>query len=130
MKLRARRVVTGHDDKGRAVVKTDETLGNAVSARPGHERLDLWKGADGSVFRFVRYEPGVAPRNHRTETIDYALVVSGELEMELDGAVVKLRQGDVVVQQNTMHNWVNRGTEACVVAFVLVPLRGAKGAVG
>ena len=130
MKLRARRVVTGHDDKGRAVVKTDETLGNAVSARPGHERLDLWKGADGSVFRFVRYEPGVAPRNHRTETIDYAVVVSGELEMELDGAVVKLRQGDVVVQQNTMHNWVNRGTEACVVAFVLVPLRGAKGAVG
>jgi quercetin dioxygenase-like cupin family protein len=130
MKLRARRVVTGHDDKGRAVVKTDETLGNAVSARPGHERLDLWKGADGSVFRFVRYEPGVAPRNHRTETIDYALVVSGELEMELDGAVVKLRQGDVVVQQNTMHNWVNRGTEACVVAFVLVPLKGAKGALG
>ena len=130
MKLRARRVVTGHDDKGRAVVKTDETLGNAVSARPGHERLDFWKGADGSVFRFVRYEPGVAPRNHRTETIDYALVVSGELEMELDGAVVKLRQGDVVVQQNTMHNWVNRGTEACVVAFVLVPLKGAKGALG
>ena len=128
--MRVRRVVTDHDTSGRAVVKADGILDNAASARPGHERLDIWTGADGSVFRFVRYEPGVAPRNHRTETIDYALVVSGELEMELDGAVVKLRQGDVVVQQNTMHNWVNRGTEACVVAFVLVPLRGAKSAVG
>lgn len=130
MTLKARRVVTGHDERGRAVVSADEILSNAASARPGHERLDIWKGADGTVFRFVRYEPGVAPRNHRTETVDYALVVSGELEMELDGAVVKLRQGDVLVQQNTMHNWVNRGSEPCVVAFVLVPLKGAKGAVG
>jgi mannose-6-phosphate isomerase-like protein (cupin superfamily) len=128
--LRVRRVVTDHDKSGRAIVKADETLGDALSARPGHERLDLWKGADGTVFRFVRYEPGVAPRNHRTETIDYAVVVSGELEMELDGAIVKLRQGDVLVQQNTMHNWVNPGTEPCVVAFVLVPLKGAKRALG
>jgi quercetin dioxygenase-like cupin family protein len=128
--LRVRRVVTDHDKSGRAVVKADGILANAASARPGHERLDIWKGADGTVFRFVRYAPGVAPRNHRTETVDYALVVSGELEMELDGAVVKLRQGDVLVQQNTMHNWVNRGSEPCVVAFVLVPLKGAKGAVG
>ena len=128
--LRVRRVVTDHDKSGRAIVKADETLDDALSARPGHERLDLWKGADGTVFRCVRYEPGVAPRNHRTETIDYAVVVSGELEMELDGAIVKLRQGDVLVQQNTMHNWVNRGTEACVVAFVLVPLKGAKRALG
>jgi mannose-6-phosphate isomerase-like protein (cupin superfamily) len=128
--LRLRRVVTDHDKNGRAIVKADESLDRPVSARPGHERLDIWTCADGSVFRFVRYEPGVAPRNHRTETIDYAVVVSGELEMELDGAVVKLRQGDVLVQQNTMHNWVNRGSEPCVVAFVLVPLKGAKSAAG
>jgi len=130
MKPGVRRVVTGHDDQGRAVVASDELCGKAVSARPGHERLDLWKGADGTVFRLVRYEPGVAPRNHRTETVDYAIVLSGEIEMELDGSVVRLRQGDVLVQQNTMHNWVNRGTQACVIAFVLVPVKGARNAVG
>ncbi len=128
--MRVRRVVTDHDKNGRAIVKSDEVPSNAVSARPGHQRLDLWKGADGTVFRLVRYEPGVAPRNHRTETVDYAIVLSGEIEMELDGATVRLRQGDVLVQQNTMHNWVNRGTEPCVIAFVLVPAKGGYGAVG
>jgi quercetin dioxygenase-like cupin family protein len=128
--MRVRRVVTDHDKGGRATVKSDEALSNAVSARPGHERLDLWKAADGTVFRLVRYEPGVAPRNHRTETIDYGIVLSGEIEMELEGEVVRLRQGDVLVQQNTMHNWVNRGTEPCVIAFVLVPAKGARNAVG
>jgi len=122
--------VTDHDKQGRAIAASDEVCGKAVSARPGHERLDLWKGADGTVFRLVRYEPGVAPRNHRTETVDYAIVLSGEIEMELDGSVVRLRPGDVLVQQNTMHNWVNRGTQACVIAFVLVPVKGARNAVG
>ena len=130
MKLNVRRVVTEHDGQGRAVAASDEICGKAVSARPGHERLDLWKAADGTVFRLVRYEPGVAPRNHRTETIDYAIVLSGEIDMELDGSVVRLRQGDVLVQQNTMHNWVNRGTQACVIAFVLVPAKGARSALG
>ena len=130
MKLTARRVVTSYDAQGRATVAADGICADAVSARPGHERLDLWKGSDGSVFRLVRYEPGVAPRNHRTETVDYAIVLSGEIEMELDGSVVRLREGDVLVQQNTTHNWVNRGTQACVIAFVLVPAKGSKSALG
>jgi mannose-6-phosphate isomerase-like protein (cupin superfamily) len=124
MTLRARRIVTGHDQSGRAVVASDEIMDKPVSARPGHARLDFWKGADGTVFRFVEYQPGVAPRNHRTETIDYAVVISGEIDMDVDGTVVRLRQGDVLVQQNTMHNWVNRGTLPCVIAFVLVPTKG------
>jgi quercetin dioxygenase-like cupin family protein len=124
-----RRLVTDHDTAGRAKVASDQAC-QSVSGRAGHERCDLWKGADGTVFRVVEYQPGVAPRNHRTETIDYAVVVSGEIEMELEGEVVRLRQGDVLVQQNTMHNWVNRGTQPCVIAFVLVPAKGAKGAVG
>ena len=67
------------------------------------------------------YEPGVTPRNHRTDSIDYAVVMSGAIEMELDdGVVVKLKAGDVLVQRGTIHNWVNRGTEPCMVAFVLV----------
>jgi quercetin dioxygenase-like cupin family protein len=130
MTLRVRRVVTDHDKQGRAVVASDEVCANAVSARPGHQRLDLWKGADGTIFRFVEYQPGVAPRNHRTETVDYAIVLSGELEMELDGTVVRLKQGDALVQRNTIHNWVNRGAKPCVIAFVLVPAKDAKHAVG
>jgi quercetin dioxygenase-like cupin family protein len=128
--MKIRRVVTDHDQQGRAIVQSDELVAKTVSARPGHSRLDLWKGADGSVFRMVEYQPGVAPRDHRTETIDYAIVLSGEMDMDVQGTVVKLKKGDVVVQQNTMHNWINRGKEPCVMGYVLIPLKGAKPAVG
>ena len=84
---------------------------------------------NGSVFRVVRYEPGVTPRNHRTDSIDYAVVISGQIEMELDdGVIIKLRAGDLLVQRGTIHNWVNRGKDVCVIAFVLVsadPVRAA-----
>jgi quercetin dioxygenase-like cupin family protein len=84
---------------------------------------------NGTVFRVVRYEPGVTPRNHRTDSIDYAVVISGEIEMELDESVMaKLRAGDVLVQRGTIHNWVNRGTEACVIAFVLISAKPATAA--
>jgi quercetin dioxygenase-like cupin family protein len=74
----------------------------------------------------VRYQPGVAARNHRTDSIDYAVVIAGAIEMELDdGVVVKLKAGDVLVQRGTIHNWVNRGTEDCAVAFVLISARPA-----
>ena len=62
----------------------------------------------------------MTPRNHRTDSIDYAVVLSGEIDMELDDQVVSLRAGDVLVQRGTIHNWVNRGTVPCVVAFVLI----------
>ena len=129
MPMRVRRVITDHDSSGRAIVSADEVC-KGVSARPGHERCDLWKAPDGTVFRLVEYQPGVAPRNHRTETVDYAIVLSGEIEMDLDGTLVRLRQGDALVQRNTIHNWVNRGTQPCVIAFVLVPAKGGRGAVG
>jgi quercetin dioxygenase-like cupin family protein len=75
---------------------------------------------DGNVFRVISYGPGVAPRNHRTSSIDYAVVISGEIDMELDDSVVHLRAGDVLVQRGTVHNWVNSGSQACVIAFVLI----------
>jgi len=76
---------------------------------------------NGTVFRIVRYEPGVTPRNHRTDSIDYAVVISGEIEMELDDkVVVKLKAGDVLVQRGTIHNWVNRTKVTCIIAFVLI----------
>jgi quercetin dioxygenase-like cupin family protein len=143
MSLQIRRVVTGHTKSGHAKVEIDEIATNVISNRPGASSCVVWstKGfpvdndgfADptkasfkttvegGSVFRIVRYEPGVTPRNHRTDSIDYAVVMSGAIEMELDdGVVVKLKAGDVLVQRGTIHNWVNRGPEVCVVAFVLI----------
>jgi quercetin dioxygenase-like cupin family protein len=143
MSLSVRRVVTGHDADGRAVVKIDEIAKNVKSGRPGASSCVIWSTsgfpvdndaevdpsaaaigttiAGGTVFRVVRYEPGVAPRNHRTDSIDYAVVISGAIEMELDdGVVVKLAAGDLLVQRGTIHNWVNRGTEPCLVAFVLI----------
>jgi quercetin dioxygenase-like cupin family protein len=76
--------------------------------------------AGGSVFRLCRYEPGVAERWHRTDSIDYAIVISGEIWMQLDKEEVYLKAGDVLIQRGTMHNWVNRGQEPCVMLFVLV----------
>jgi len=143
MSLKIRRVVTGHTENGRAKVEIDEIATNVISNRPGASSCVVWstKGFpvdndgftdptkasfkttvdNGTVFRIVRYEPGVTPRNHRTDSIDYAVVISGAIEMELDdGVIVKLKAGDVLVQRGTIHNWVNRGTEPCVVAFVLI----------
>jgi quercetin dioxygenase-like cupin family protein len=75
----------------------------------------------GSVFRVVEFGPGVAPRNHRTDSIDYAVVMSGEIDMELDdGNLTHLKAGDVVVQRGTIHNWKNTGSVPCVIAFVLI----------
>ncbi len=142
MAVQIRRVVTGHDANGRAVVKIDEVSKNIASSRPGATSRVVWTtesfpvnntgDADeglrkvgttlknGTVFRIVEFAPGVAPRNHRTDSIDYAVVVSGEIDMELEDSVVHLNAGDVLVQRGTIHNWVNRGTKPCVIAFILI----------
>ena len=109
MSLKIRRVVTGHDDSGKAVVLIDEICRNVISRRERHHSCVVWSTAsfpvdnsgredesarpvgapppDGTVFRIIEYGPGVAPRNHRTSTIDYAVVISGEIDMELDDGV-------------------------------------------
>src|SRR5207248_6732367 len=119
MSLNVRRVVTDHDERGRSTVAIDERCANVISRRPGHESCVAWTGADGTIFRVVEYQPGVAPRMHRTETIDYAVVIAGEIDMQLDIGSVRLRAGDVLVQQATLHDWVNRGSEPCRIAFGL-----------
>ena len=142
MALQLRRVVTGHDADGHAVVKVDEVSKNLLSNRPGAMACVVWTtesfpadntGDDdeglrkigttlnnGTVFRVVEFAPGVAPRNHRTDSIDYAVVMSGEIDMELDDSVVHLKAGDVLVQRGTIHNWINKGTAPCVIAFALI----------
>jgi quercetin dioxygenase-like cupin family protein len=142
MSLTVRRVVTGHDKSGRAVVSIDEIANNVVQGRPGAHAAAIWTSEgfpvdndghedasarkvgttldNGTVFRVVSFGPGVAARNHRTDSIDYATVISGEIDMELDGTTVHLKAGDVLVQRGTIHNWVNKGTAPCIIAFVLI----------
>jgi quercetin dioxygenase-like cupin family protein len=143
MTVKVRRVVTGHDASGRAVVKIDEVSKNVISNRPGASACVVWTtdtnpannaGEDdaglkktgttlpgGTVFRVVEFSPGVSPRVHRTDSIDYAVVVSGEIDMELEkGDEVHLKAGDVLVQRGTVHNWINRGKAPCVIAFALI----------
>lgn len=67
-----------------------------------------------------RHMPPRHPMMHATRTIDYAIVMQGEIDMLLDDSEVHLKAGDVVVQQGTNHAWVNRGTEPCRIAFVLI----------
>jgi quercetin dioxygenase-like cupin family protein len=151
MPLRVRRIVTGHDAKGRAVVATDETFSAAESpTRQGISRVEVWstdampvdnsEGAaddaqragfvkrynyvgsgQGTVVRVTAFAPGSPGFMHRTETIDYAILLSGECDLELDdGKVVHMKPGDICVQRGTMHAWVNNGGEPAVFAFVLI----------
>ena len=63
------------------------------------------------------------PLMHRTRTVDYAVILSGEIDMMLDDSVVHVRAGDVIVQQATNHAWINRGTQPCRILFALIDSR-------
>jgi quercetin dioxygenase-like cupin family protein len=71
---------------------------------------------DASTFE----QSGRHPLMHRTETIDYGIILSGELTLVLDDSEVKLHAGDIVVQRGTNHAWSNRSDKPCIIAFVLV----------
>ena len=148
MALKVRRVITGHDANGKAIVQVDEVVSKLKEGRPGAMVAPIWTtegfpvnndGNDdsagrkvattlpgGCVFRVVEFGPGVSPRNHRTDSIDFAVVMKGEIDMELDGTSVHLKAGDVLVQRGTIHNWVNKGSEPCQIAFALVDARPVK----
>jgi quercetin dioxygenase-like cupin family protein len=147
-RLNIRRVVTGHDARGRAVVLKDsliqgrEVLGGEASfamiwktiSSPVDNDDDADRAAEpvgltqqnGSVLRIVDIPPGVRSPMHRTNSLDYGLLLSGELSLELDdGMVTDLRPGDVVVQRGTIHAWVNRGRVTARMAFVLLDAKPA-----
>ena len=148
MALSVRRVITGHDSKGKAIVKLDEVAKHLVVGRPGATVCNVWTtegfpanndGAadeglrkvtttlpNGTIFRVIEFAPGVAARNHRTDSIDYITVISGEIDMDLDDSSVHLKAGDVMVQRGTIHNWVNRGPEPCVLSVVLIDAKSVE----
>lgn len=139
-----RRIVTGHDAAGRAVFRADELLpvepiasGDAAfslvwtTATVPADNNDDTDGRDreagltlhgGSVIRIVDMLPGGQSPFHRSSSIDYGIVLSGAVELELDdGAVTTARAGDVIVQRGTIHLWRNpSSTEVCRIAFVLI----------
>ncbi len=148
MPLNVRRVITGHDASGRAIIAIDEVATHTFVGRAGATACNVWttegfpvdnSGREdaglrkagttlpgGTIFRIIEFAPGVAPRNHRTDSIDYGVILSGEIDMEVDDSTVHLRAGDVFVQRGTMHNWVNRGTAPCVLAVVLIDAKSVE----
>ena len=170
-----RRVVTGHDAQGRAVVVMDGPAANVLHrpSRPGVALTDLWATSGpaaprtdrdpvdrpvvlhppprGTVFRIIQFDPedayaparadgatafaamGAAgtvvagarhPYMHRTDTVDYAVVLQGSITMLLDDEDVELSAGDVVIQNGTNHAWANRGHAPCLMAFMLIDAPG------
>jgi quercetin dioxygenase-like cupin family protein len=141
-----RRIVTGHNQAGLAVIDRDETTstqpiptGEAFFAklwttnRSPADNQDPTDGAarpsgltcpGGSVLRIVDIPPGQRSPMHRTHSVDYGIVLQGELDMELDsGETVHLVCGDVVVQRGTNHAWINRSANMVRMAFVLIDAR-------
>ncbi len=172
-----RRVVTGHDDNGKAVVIEDGPPPEAYTnpLRPGHVSTDLWRTRampvpiaasepeatlpkpknrfatpNGTLLRISVIPPdstipdsdpersrevfkaygnetastfghgGRHPFMHRTESVDYAVVLEGEITLVLDDSEVLLKAGDVVVQRGTNHGWSNRSDRPCKMLYVLI----------
>ena len=173
-----RRVVTGHDKDGKAIVISDG-LAPVVKTnplRPGHRSTDIWKtnaapviikaeeadpttigprnlhpAPQGTVLRIAELQPesddirnmtpeqsrkvfaasgneaastygrgGRHPMMHRTETVDYAVVLEGAITLVLDDEDVQLKAGDVLIQRGTNHAWSNRSGKMCRMLYVLI----------
>jgi mannose-6-phosphate isomerase-like protein (cupin superfamily) len=167
-----RRIVTGHDAKGRAVIFEDgppprifDNLGekglvfhevwntretpariDRASGEPHEARLTLVPPKRGTRIRIVDipiYDADAADFKavfeniggkdtlvgadkgrhasfHRTETVDYGIVLDGEITLLVDEGETTLRRGDICIQRGTNHGWVNRGSKPCRMAFILV----------
>jgi len=94
-------------------------LGETIEDR-GARILGTAPPARGTRFAVIDFSPGNGGRMHRTETIDYVVVIAGAIDMDLDDSTVRLKAGDVMVQRGTNHAWINRGTVPARLAFVLI----------
>ena len=137
------RVVTGHDANGRAVFKSADVRATRKIASGDAAFLLVWTtaavpadnndetdGRDrdagltinrGSVIRIVDMLPGRESPMHRTNSIDYGIVLKGEIELELDdGVKTTIKEGGVVIQRGTSHLWRNTTDRPCRIAFILI----------
>ncbi|KAF8513612.1 hypothetical protein JB92DRAFT_2922570 [Gautieria morchelliformis] len=149
----SRRIITGHDDNGKSKVLYDDTKGNIEIMPNGTTRFHtVWftdnvpadcssvtngdptgnktfrVANDGSVCTIVFMGPGSKAPMHRTKSIDYAVILEGEIELELEnGDKSILKTGDVVVQRETMHSWRNpHSTNVTKIFFVVVASKGTE----
>jgi quercetin dioxygenase-like cupin family protein len=143
-----RRIVTGHDTDGRSIVLTDAPVPH-VRVLPGARFDEVWQiqspsdplglvpaleptspspgitvgSGAGNLIRVIEFAPagegGVRSPMHRTRSIDYGIVLAGEIVMILSDSEIVLRPGDVVIQRGTDHAWENRSDIPAKMAFVL-----------
>jgi quercetin dioxygenase-like cupin family protein len=139
-----RRVVTAHDDSGRSIFRSDEICTPTPIAAGIANFALIWttptvpadnntgdqdalreagltlKG--GSVIRVVDFAPGGRSPMHRSFSIDYGLVLAGQVDLQLDSGEIKhLHVGDIVVQRGTNHLWINGSSEQWArMAFILI----------
>jgi quercetin dioxygenase-like cupin family protein len=137
------RVVTGHDAQGRAVFKSEDVSPTKLIPSGDASFLLIWTTqtvpadnndeADGrlrdagltlnqgSVIRIVDMLPGKESPMHRTNSIDYGIILKGEIELELeDGAKRTVREGGIIIQRGTNHLWRNVTNEPTRIAFILI----------
>jgi quercetin dioxygenase-like cupin family protein len=138
-----RRVVTGHTKEGTAIFASDESFETVVIPTGDAAMATIWTTATvpadcndetdgrnrdagttlkgGSVIRVVDMLPNASSPMHRTNSIDYGIVMSGQIELELDNQVYKtVEAGGIIVQRGTIHKWRNpSSTEICRIVFVL-----------
>ncbi len=137
------RVVTGHNAAGRAVFKSEDLSPTKMIPSGDAAFLLLWttptvpadnndetdgRSRDagltlnqGSVIRIVDMLPGKQSPMHRTNSIDYGIVLDGEIELELeDGAKRTIGQGGIIVQRGTNHLWRNTTSKPVRIAFILI----------
>lgn len=140
--LNVRRIVTGHDHDGNAVIREDKVMETRVLGEEA-EMVLAWTTAEfpsdnndefdgalrevkrvspgGSVLQFVTMHPHTASKHHRTLSLDYGIVLEGEVTLQLDnGEETVCRPGDVVIQRGTIHTWRNDGDVPSKVAFILL----------
>jgi quercetin dioxygenase-like cupin family protein len=143
MSEKIRRVVTGHNAEGQALFAFDEEYETIVIPTGDAAMATIWTTATvpadcnddtdgrlrdagttlkgGSVIRVVDMLPGASSPFHRTSSIDYGIIISGEIELELDNGITKLiGPGGIIVQRGTIHKWRNPSeNEICRIVFVL-----------
>jgi quercetin dioxygenase-like cupin family protein len=141
-----RRIVTGHDEDGRSVVLSDGAtptthtfptgaifheiwstsatpvpIGAAEDGEPTDGPLRVPPGPAGTIVHVIDMPPGSSAPMHRTRSVDYGIVLDGEVVLELDdGVETRMVTGDVVVQRGTAHGWSNRSDRVARMLFVMV----------
>src|SRR5580693_9556370 len=139
-----RRVVTGHDERGVSVFAADGPVPVVRTAPDGALFCEIWStgampaaiaaaepdptltavtvppGPNGTKIRINVFPSGAVSPVHRTQSVDYGIVLDGEVVLVLDDSETVLRAGDVVVQRGTSHRWENRSEAPARVAFILI----------